>query len=101
VARDLDLELVVGGSVSTGSTTALREIRAVRLDRFETRKVIFGGEAVSRPDIGTGIETAVQFELAWLRNKRDYYGSVAQEDAARITMIERRLASSDRDRIAG
>ena len=101
VARDLDLELVVGGSVSTGSTTALREIRAVRLDRFETRKVIFDGEAVTRPDIGAGIETAVQFELAWLRNKRDFYGSIAQEDAARIAMIERRLALSDRERIAG
>ena len=101
VARDLDLELVVGGSVSTSSVPPLREIRALRLDRFETRKVIFAGEAVTRPNIAAGIETAVQFELAWLKNKRDYYGSIAQEDAGRITMIERRLASNDRERIAG
>ncbi len=87
--------------MSTGSLPALREIRAVRLDRFETRKVIFAGEAATRPDIAAGIETAVQFELAWLKNKRDYYGSIAHEDAARITMIERRLASNDRERIAG
>lgn len=101
VARNLDLELVVGGSVSTGSLPALREIRAIRLDRFETRKVVFAGEAATRPNIAAGIEAAVQFELAWLKNKRDYYGSIAHEDAARITMIERRLASNDRERIAG
>lgn len=35
--RDAGLELVVGGSVSTDTTTALREIRQVRLDRFETQ----------------------------------------------------------------
>lgn len=101
VARDMDLELVVGGSVSTKSVNALREIQAVRLDRFETRKVIFAGEAVTRPNMAAGIETAVQFELAWLKNKRDYYGSIAQEDATRIAMIETRLAASnDQVRIA-
>ena len=57
--------------------------------------------AVSLPNIVAGIETAVQFELAWLKNKRDYYGAIAREDAARIAMIERRLASNDRERIAG
>lgn len=101
VARELDLELVVGGSVSTASLAALREIQAVRLDRFETRKVIFAGEAVTRPGMAAGIETAVQFELAWLKNKRDYYASIAQEDASRIAMIERRLASNDQERAAG
>jgi len=101
VARHIDLELVVGGSVSTASLAALREIQAVRLDRFETRKVIFAGDAVVRPNIAAGIETAVEFELAWLKNKRNYYATIAQEDAGRIAMIERRLASNDQERAAG
>lgn len=85
-----DLELVVGGSVSIAAITALREIHAVRLDRFETRKIIFDGEAISSPSIVFGISSAVEFELAWLKNKRDYYQTIASEDIARIEMMEAR-----------
>ena len=91
-----DLELVVGGSVSTDAIAALREMRAIRLDRFETRKVIFAGEAVEKPKIEAGIENAVQFELAWLKNKRNYYDRIATEDAKRIAMMEERAAKKSR-----
>ena len=92
-ARANDMELVVGGSVSTASIPALKELHAVRLDRFETRKVIFGGDALHAANIEAGIENAVNFELTWLQNKRDYYSSIGQEDAKRIGMIEARLAA--------
>ncbi|MBD8552702.1 MULTISPECIES: aldolase/citrate lyase family protein [unclassified Sphingomonas] len=86
-----DLELVVGGSVSVEAIDALREIQAIRLDRFETRKVIFDGSAVNSSTIEDGIANAVEFELAWLTNKRDYYAKIAHEDAARIDMMEARM----------
>ncbi len=89
-----DLELVVGGSVSTSAVDALREIQAIRLDRFETRKVIFDGRAVTRDSIADGIQNAVNFELEWLKSKRDYYQSIAQEDASRISMMEARKAAA-------
>jgi hypothetical protein len=85
-----DLELVVGGSVSSAAVSALREIQAVRLDRFETRKIIFDGSAIAEDWIPAAIQNAVDFELAWLKNKRDYYKTIAQEDAARISMMETR-----------
>jgi len=87
---EADIELVVGGSVSTDAIDALKEIRAIRLDRFETRKVVFDGAAVESPAITAAIANAVDFELAWLKNKRDYYTSIASEDAKRIDMMEAR-----------
>lgn len=93
-----DIELVVGGSVAVAAVDALREIRAVRLDRFETRKIVFDGSAVDSARIVAGIGNAVDFELAWLKNKRDYYGSIALEDAKRIEMMEARAKPAERVR---
>ena len=85
-----DLALVVGGSVSAEAIDALREIAAVRLDRFETRKIVFAGEAAGRYSIRAGIANAVDFELMWLQNKRDYYQRLADEDRTRIQLMESR-----------
>lgn len=88
------LELVVGGAVAAEAGEALREIRGIRLNRFETRKVIFDGAAVDTPGFEAGVANAVAFELAWLENKRDYYRGIAEEDAARIRMMQERSAGT-------
>lgn len=86
-----NLPLVVGGSVSVDSINVLKQFHDVRLDRFETRKVVFDGAASKSSVIVEGINTAVAFELAWLKGKRDYYQTIASEDAKRIEMMEARL----------
>ena len=94
VCVDTGLDLVVGGSVGVAAIDALRQIRSVRLDRFETRKVIFDGAALDGNSIESGIQNAVDFELAWLKNKQDYYGCIGSEDASRIAMMEQRQAAA-------
>ena len=95
-----DLELVVGGSVAVEARAALQEIRRVRLDRFETRKVIFDGAAVDARGFHEGIANAVAFELAWLENKREYYQRIGAEDASRIRMMRERAANGAMARVA-
>ena len=90
-----DLDLVVGGSVSVEAGSALEAFRQVRLDRFETRKVIFDVSAANAHDFADGIANAVAFELAWLENKQAYYQTISAEDQARIKMMRERAALPD------
>jgi HpcH/HpaI aldolase/citrate lyase family len=86
-----DKELVVGGSVAIESLPALRAFHDIRLDRFETRKIVFDGAFAKAANAEDGLMNAVRFELAWLENKQDYYGGIAAEDESRINMIRARL----------
>jgi hypothetical protein len=91
-----DLELVVGGSVAAAAGPALREIRRIRLDRFETRKVVFDGAVTEMPCFEAGVANAAAFELAWLENKRAHYHAIADEDLPRIRMMQERNAGMAR-----
>lgn len=84
------LELVVGGGVSIDSVDALKRMRTVRLDRFETRKVVFGSESLDFPGLKDGLLAALKFELKWLTNKRDYYSAIFSEDEKRFKTLQSR-----------
>ena len=90
LCKKTNKQLVMGGGVSIESIEALRQVHEIRLDRFETRKVVFDANRALNVDIESGLVDAVQFELLWLQNKRDYYTGISIEDAKRIEMLSPR-----------
>jgi len=84
------LDFVVGGAVSIDALASLQRIKAIHLNRFETRKVVFSGAALDSPHLAKALRQAVHFELLWLLNKREYYGVMHRADQSRIQMLESR-----------
>ncbi|MEY4332834.1 MAG: hypothetical protein RLZZ196_1572 [Bacteroidota bacterium] len=88
--KSASLELVMGGGISRDAIPAVRAVQSVHLSRYETRKIIFDGPAIQLPTADKALVSAVEFELLWLKNKRDYYGNIFTEDDKRIEMLESR-----------
>jgi len=94
LAKEAGLETAMGGGVSDKTLPFIQELGPGLLDRYETRKVIFdcpGGVPLDGAD--EGILKANHFELEWLENKAELYGTIAGEDADRIAMLRGRRAA--------
>jgi 4-hydroxy-2-oxoheptanedioate aldolase len=89
-AKAAGLECALGGGVSADSLDFMRRLPEGCLDRYETRKVVFGCPAALGDEADKGILKAVGFELMWLKNKRDFYGCIFDEDRTRIEMLQGR-----------
>ena len=88
--KENNLNLVVGGGVSLDALPIMKKVREIKLDRFETRKVIFSQKALEISDLQEGMMQAVKFELLWLKNKKNYYEAIFKEDDLRIKMLSER-----------
>ena len=88
--KEDDLCLVVGGGVSLEALPIMKRIRETKLERFETRKIIFSQKALEIPNLPDGMLQAVKFELLWLKNKKNYYEAIFKEDDLRIKMLSDR-----------
>ena len=90
LCKDSQLDLVVGGAVSNASIEVLKIIKNIHLNRFETRKIVFNAEACDTEDIEEGLLRAVEFELLWLKNKKNHYSVIEKEDDQRIKLLDSR-----------
>lgn len=88
--RHHKLECVVGGGVAKEALPFIRNLSPNLLDRFETRKVIFNCNEALQKEPEIGILKAVGFELMWLKNKREFYKMIFDEDKTRLEMLENR-----------
>ncbi len=81
--------VVVGGGVSFHSLPFFCSFPEGHIDRYETRKVVFQCPgALKNPE--SAFLRAVEFELMWLKNKKNYYTQISREDDARLLMMEER-----------
>lgn len=84
-------KLIIGGGVSAHSLPFFKKLPKNSLYKFETRKMIFDAQkALADSNADKGILKAVGFELMWLKNKRDFYGMIHNEDNQRLGMLEAR-----------
>jgi hypothetical protein len=90
-AKKHNLTCVVGGAIAVDSLPFLRKLPKGIIDRYETRKVCFACPQALGDEADKGIVKAVEFELYWLQNKRNFYKTIAEEDDKRITMLEDRF----------
>ena len=88
-AKKKGLSCVPGGTISTDSSQF--HARPERIDRYETRKVCFSCPNALGANADKGITKAVEFELLWLQNKKNYYKKTYEKDDKRISMLEERF----------
>lgn len=86
-------KVIVGGAVSVHSLPFFKAFPKGHLDKYETRKVVFACPgAIDNTE--SAFLKAVEFELMWLKNKKEYYGNIHREDDVRLKMMEERYRTS-------
>ncbi|WP_324807438.1 aldolase/citrate lyase family protein [Sphingomonas sp. LY29] len=86
-----DLEFIVGGGLSERSLPLLEAARRIRLDRFESRKVVFDASVLESGLATAAIDAGAAFEREWLLAKRERYLEWADEDRTRLALLDSRV----------
>jgi 4-hydroxy-2-oxoheptanedioate aldolase len=98
-AKKRNIDVVVGGKITERSIPFMTSmVERKLLDRFETRKVVFDAPMFISGKIDGGIQKALEFELEWMKYKREYYSTIAEEDSGRISDLEKRISIKNDER---
>lgn len=93
IAKENNLQFVLGGAISSDAMDNVRVLKDSHLDRFETRKIVFKSSCLDNCEINSALKSAIYFELIWLLNKQEYHDDIRIEDQSRINMLKTRLES--------
>ena len=85
-------EFIIGGGVTSNSLPFFRKLPS--LSKIETQKVIFNSDILNSTKAEEAILKALEFELMWLKNKRNIFGELTDEDIKRIKLLESRYKES-------
>jgi len=64
-------EFIIGGGIRPQAVSFLNEIQKIYLTKYETRRIIFGGNEILKSNSDVGIKKAVEFETMWLKYRND------------------------------
>jgi len=88
IAKENNLKCTLGGSMTSSSEEfVLTLIKEELLDKFETRNVVFDKKALQYYNFSILIKAALDFELSYLKSKRDYYDALYNQDVSRINKL--------------
>lgn len=79
----------VGGGVCVESLNFFEKISSP-IQKFETRKVVFNAEPILNNKDEDSILKAINFEMLWLKFKKEFYGLSNVKDEKRISILEKR-----------
>ena len=82
----INKNLIIGGGVSMTSLNFFKQVPY--MTAFETRKVIFNSEILRTNNANKGLLKAIDFELMWLKNRKEKYGKATIADEARYKMLK-------------
>lgn len=87
--RERGYRVNFGGGISFDAIPFIQKLFPLN-QRFETRKIVFKASN-DEEFLKNGILKAMQFETLYLQNKCEFYNRMANEDKARLKMMEERL----------
>jgi hypothetical protein len=88
LAREKNMGCTLGGSMTLSSENFVTSlIEENLLDKFETRNVIFNKKSLNYYSFSQLIKAALEFELNYLKAKRDYYDNLYNQDINRINKL--------------
>jgi 4-hydroxy-2-oxoheptanedioate aldolase len=86
-AKQKSLLCIVGGGMATAKAIPfLKQLKGL-LGGFETGKVVFADYGKAEANMEEGIPMAFKFEYHWYELKQQYYGSIYNEDAAKMKRL--------------